>query len=154
MVAMDECIFCKIAKGEVPSKKVFEDKDTIAFLDINPANPGHTLVMPKKHSENIFDIGEADLQKTMAVVKDIATKLKENMEAVGVNVVQNNGRPAGQLVSHTHFHVIPRFPEDNVIITYKRVHMEEKDLDEIVKRMTAEKKADKADYSRWDMSGL
>lgn len=151
---MDECLFCKIAKGETPSKKVYEDNETLAFLDINPANPGHTLVMPKKHSENIFDVGEAELHKTMDVVKVIATKLKENMNATGVNVVQNNGRHAGQLVSHIHFHVIPRYPEDNVIITYKRVQMEEKDFDDIANKLTAAKKAEKTDYSRWDMSGL
>ena len=150
---MEECLFCKIAKGEMPAKKVYEDNDSLAFLDINPANPGHTLVMPKAHFENIFDVGEAELHKTMNVVKDIATKLKENMNATGVNVVQNNGRPAGQLVSHIHFHVIPRFPEDNVIITYKRVQMQEKDFDEIVKKLTAAKKAEKP-YSQWDMSGL
>lgn len=150
----NECMFCKIAKGEMPAKKVYEDADTVAFLDINPANPGHTLVMPKKHAENIFDVGEEELKKTMNVVKDIATKLKENMSAAGVNVLQNNGRHAGQLVSHIHFHVIPRFPDDNVIITYKRVQMQEKDFDEIAKKLTAAKKAEKSDYSRWDMSGL
>jgi len=154
---MQECIFCKIAKGDIPAKKVFEDNETVAFLDINPANPGHSLVMPKKHSENIFDVAEGDLHKAMSVVKDIATKLKDNMNASGINVVQNNGRPAGQLVSHIHFHVIPRFPEDNVIISYKRLHMEEKDLDEIVKKLLppAPKPAEqKKEFHKWDLSEL
>ncbi len=151
---MEECLFCKIAKGEIPSKKVYEDNDTIAFLDINPANPGHTLVMPKKHSENIFAADEDVVKKTVIVVKDIATRLKENMNAEGVNVVQNNGRHAGQLVNHLHFHVIPRYQGDSVIITYKRTHMEEKDLNEIAKKMAASPKTEKTDYSRWDMSGL
>ncbi len=151
---MEECLFCKIAKGEMPSKKVYEDSDTIAFLDINPANPGHTLVMPKKHSENIFTVEQEELNKAIAVARGIAAKLKENMNAEGVNIVQNNGRYAGQLVSHIHFHVIPRYQGDNVIITYKRVHMSDAELDEIAKKLAASPKTEKPDYSRWDVSGL
>src|SRR3989338_11711540 len=98
MVNEQDCIFCKLVRGEIPSKKVYEDKDTLAFLDINPANPGHTLVVPKKHSEDLTKSGEEDITKAMHVVKKITATLKEKMNAIGVNVLQNNGKPAGQIV--------------------------------------------------------
>ena len=135
MVTQEECVFCKIVKGEIPSKKVYDDKDVIAFLDINPANPGHTLVVPKKHAEDLTKSNEDDIAKAMHVVKKITASLKEKMNAIGVNVVQNNGKAAGQLVAHTHFHVIPRYPNDSVIITYQRVHMQDSDLEEVRKKL-------------------
>src|SRR3989338_6667605 len=116
----EECIFCKIIRGEIPSKKVYDDKDVLAFLDINPANPGHVLVVPKKHADDITKSDDEDLAKAMKVVKNITASLKERMSAIGVNVVQNNGKHAGQLVAHTHFHVIPRYENDMVIISYQR----------------------------------
>ena len=149
---MNGCIFCKIAKNEIPSKKVYENSDTLAFLDINPANPGHTLVMPKKHAENIFDIDEDSLKSTISVVKEMARAIKEKMNAVGINIVQNNGKYAGQLVNHVHFHVIPRFENDNVIISYKRVQLSEKELDDLAKKIIQAPSAKKTDD--WDMSGL
>lgn len=130
-VTEKECLFCKIARGEIPSKKVYEDKDVIAFLDINPANPGHTLVVPKKHADDITKSNDSDLEKTILVVKKIATDLREKFNALGVNVIQNNGQGAGQIVSHIYFHVIPRFPNDKVLITYQRTPMSENDLEEI-----------------------
>ena len=146
---MNGCLFCKIAKNEIPSKKVYENSDTLAFLDINPANPGHTLVMPKKHAENIFDIDEDSLKSTISVVKEMARAIKEKMNAVGINIVQNNGKYAGQLVNHVHFHVIPRFENDNVIISYKRVQKTEKEFDDVAKKLLQ-----KARTTDWDLSGL
>ncbi|KHO48516.1 MAG: Hit-like protein involved in cell-cycle regulation [archaeon GW2011_AR5] len=140
MVTEADCIFCKIVRGEIPSKKVYEDKDTLAFLDINPANPGHTLVVPKKHSEDITKSDEEDIAKVMRVVKNITTNLKEKMNAIGVNVMQNNGKPAGQIVAHTHFHVIPRYPNDVVVISYQRVQLSDEQLEEIRKKLSEEKK--------------
>src|SRR3989338_4923100 len=140
MVTEAECIFCKIVKGEIPSKKVYEDKDTLAFLDINPANPGHTLVVPKKHSEDITKSGEEDISKAMHVVKKIVSDLKEKMSAIGVNVLQNNGKPAGQIVAHTHFHVIPRYPNDVVVISYQRVQLSDEQIEEIRKKISLDSK--------------
>jgi len=140
MVTEADCIFCKIVRGEIPSKKVYEDKDTLAFLDINPANPGHTLVVPKKHSEDITKSDEEDIANVMRVVKNITTNLKEKMNAIGVNVMQNNGKPAGQIVAHTHFHVIPRYPNDVVVISYQRVQLSDEQLEEIRKKLSEEKK--------------
>ena len=133
--ANSECIFCKIVRGEIPSKKVYDDKDVIAFLDINPANPGHTLVMPKKHAEDLTKSNEDDIAKAMHVVKKITAALKEKMNAIGVNVIQNNGKAAGQLVAHTHFHVIPRYPNDVVVISYQRVQMSDAELEEVRKKL-------------------
>ena len=108
-----DCVFCKIVKGEIPSKKVYEDGNVIAFLDINPLSEGHTLVIPKKHAENIFDVSEEELSKVMQVVKKISKKRLEE-GAKGVNILQNNGKEAGQLVNHIHFHVVPRNGNDKL----------------------------------------
>ena len=133
--ANSECVFCKIVRGEIPSKKVYDDKDVIAFLDINPANPGHTLVAPKKHAEDLTKSDEDDIAKAMHIVKKITASLKEKMNAIGVNVIQNNGKAAGQLVPHTHFHVIPRYPNDVVVISYQRVQMSDAELEEVRKKL-------------------
>lgn len=130
-----DCVFCKIIRGEIPSKKVYDDKDVIAFLDINPANPGHTLVVPKKHSEDLTKSNEDDIAKAMHVVKKITASLKEKMNAIGVNVLQNNGKAAGQIVGHTHFHVIPRYPNDVVVISYQRQQIPDEELEEIRKKL-------------------
>lgn len=139
MVNESECIFCKIARGEIPSKKIYEDKDTIAFLDINPANPGHTLVVPKKHAEDLTKSDREDIEKTVIVVKNIVERLKDRMNAIGVNVLQNNGQAAGQIVAHMHFHVIPRYENDLVVISYKRMQLTENELEEIRKKLSEEK---------------
>jgi histidine triad (HIT) family protein len=143
----NECIFCKIINGEIPSKKVYEDNDTLAFLDINPANPGHVLVVPKKHFENIFDIDEATLGKMMHVVKNIAKNLKEKLNPDGINIMQNNGKHAGQLVNHIHLHIIPRFNNDRVVISYPRYQISEADMDNILKKLKeSTKKEEKEDF--------
>ena len=142
----DNCIFCKIVKGEVPSKKVYDDKDVMAFLDINPANPGHTLVVPKKHAEDLTKSDNDDIAKAMGVVKKITASLKEKMNAIGVNVLQNNGKAAGQLVGHTHFHVIPRYPNDAVVISYPRIQMSDTDLEEVRKKLEEQKKKHDMDF--------
>ncbi|MBI2970907.1 MAG: HIT family protein [Candidatus Aenigmarchaeota archaeon] len=132
---MEDCIFCKIVRNEIPSKKVYEDPDAVAFLDINPANPGHCLVVSKRHYESITDVDDADLKKMIAIVKVMAKRIKTSLNADGINVLQNNGRHAGQIVNHIHFHVIPRFPNDNVIITYQKVNVP--NLDEIQKKLSS-----------------
>ncbi len=109
MVSPKECLFCRIVSGEIPAKKVYEDSAVVAFLDINPRNPGHTLVVPKKHYETIFDIPEFEGGKLFAALKKTATMVKNGTKAHGIAVCQNNGSAAGQVVAHLHFHVIPRF---------------------------------------------
>jgi histidine triad (HIT) family protein len=106
---MEQCVFCGIAKGAIPSKKVLEDEVSFAFLDINPRNPGHTLVIPKKHHQDIFDIPPEDAGHLFQSVKKVAHAAMEGMNADGVSISQSNGKAAGQMVPHLHFHVIPRF---------------------------------------------
>ncbi len=113
---MEACIFCKIIKGEIPAAKVYEDKETLAFLDIAPAQPkgGHVLVLPKKHCELLSEMTDNDAEKLMVTVKKITKALLEFGE--GVNILQNNKTVAGQLVPHVHFHIIPRFSADQFSI--------------------------------------
>jgi histidine triad (HIT) family protein len=105
----EECLFCKIAEGEIPAQKVYEDSEHIAFLDINPRNPGHTLVMPKKHYETIIEMPEHEAAEIFRVVKKMAAAVKKGMKADGISIAQSNERAAGQVIPHVHFHVIPRF---------------------------------------------
>ena len=109
---MDDCLFCKIIEEDIPSAKIYEDKDTFAFLDINPVNPGHTLVVPKKHYRNIFDIPEETLCDMMQTAKKLAKAVKEATGSDGINIGISNEKAAGQEVFHIHIHIIPRFQGD------------------------------------------
>ncbi|MEK6973410.1 MAG: HIT family protein [archaeon] len=111
---MEDCIFCKIVEGKIPSAKVFEDSKILAFLDINPINKGHILVIPKKHSENIFDIAEDDLNEVMLAAKKISSALKKATKCTGINLMQGNGKSASQVIMHFHMHIVPRFDNDNL----------------------------------------
>jgi histidine triad (HIT) family protein len=106
------CIFCRIVAGELPAVKVYEDADTLAFMDIAPIIKGHTLVIPKQHFDPLTATPEPVLAKLLAVVKKIAQAQMNGLRADGVNVMQMNGAAAGQVVPHIHFHVIPRFATD------------------------------------------
>ncbi len=105
---MDECIFCRIAAGEIPSKKVYEDSHSFAFLDINPRNPGHTLVIPREHAQDILSIGEEQAAELMKAIRKVAIGVQKATGAKGISISQSNGQMAGQVVPHVHFHVIPR----------------------------------------------
>lgn len=109
-----DCIFCKIIAGEIPSFKVYEDEFTLAFLDINPVNPGHTLVVPKKHAANIEEADEQMLCHIMKTVKKVGFSLKNNLGAPGYNVLENNDPASGQIVPHLHFHLVPRMADDGL----------------------------------------
>lgn len=102
------CIFCKIIAGEIPSYKIYEDDKTFAFLDIKPINPGHILVVPKNHYQNMEEISDNDLQALILVVKKIGAALKNKLGVIGYNIHENNDLIAGQAVPHLHFHIIPR----------------------------------------------
>ncbi len=109
-----DCIFCKIIAGEIPSYKVYEDDKTLAFLDIRPVNPGHTLVIPKAHAKNIFDVSPEDWAAVTESARIIAAAIEKGVNADGVNVMMNNREHAGQLVDHAHVHLIPRFKGDGL----------------------------------------
>lgn len=107
---MDDCIFCKIVRGEIPSFKVYEDDKVFAFEDINPVSKGHTLIIPKKHAENIWELSEEELIAIQKVSKKIAHAIKEVLNPDGIACLQLNGRAVNQVVMHYHFHLIPRSP--------------------------------------------
>ncbi|MBU3922768.1 HIT family protein [Patescibacteria group bacterium] len=111
------CIFCKIAKKEIPSEKIYENDKVFCFLDINPVSKGHTLVISKKHYENIFDIPENELKELISVVKKISKKRKKELNADGINLFNANGKIAEQSVSHFHIHIIPRYKNDGINIS-------------------------------------
>ncbi|OGG92878.1 hypothetical protein A2609_03445 [Candidatus Kaiserbacteria bacterium RIFOXYD1_FULL_47_14] len=109
---MEDTIFMKIVRREIPAEIVYEDADTLAFLDVKPTTPGHTLVMPKKLAENIFDVEEKDLEAVMRTVRKIAPAVRDAVGAHGVHINSNHGEAAGQLVPHLHFHIIPRLSRE------------------------------------------
>lgn len=109
---MNDCIFCKIAAQEIPSEKVYENERFFAFLDIKPINPGHTLVIPKNHSRNLLEADEATLHELMPFVAKLARAVKIASGADGINIGINTEPAAGQVVFHTHIHIIPRFSDD------------------------------------------
>ena len=111
---MNECVFCKIAKGEIPADKIYEDNNFFAFLDINPNNPGHTLIIPKNHYENIYNLPDEILCDIGPIIKKIASAVKQSVNADGINIIMNNDNAAGQIVPHAHFHIIPRFANDGL----------------------------------------
>lgn len=109
---MDDCIFCKIVKKEIPADVVYEDENFLGFLDITPVNPGHVLLIPKEHYENLYDMPDELLGKAGPLLKKLAIAVKKGVDAEGINIGMNNERPAGQLVFHAHFHIMPRFVDD------------------------------------------
>jgi histidine triad (HIT) family protein len=132
----DDCPFCKIASGEATASIVYEDTNVIAFMDLNPASDGHTLVVPKVHYENIYEAPEKLLAKMAKVVKRICVALKKSVNANGIKVIQLNGRAAGQVVMHIHIHVIPTvLRADAIIGHHERLTPKRTELDEIAKKI-------------------
>lgn len=111
---MENCIFCKIVKGEIPCDKVYEDEKVLAFLDIHPIKPGHTLVIPKKHFENFVSIDEEYLLPMIQAAKKIVPAIIKSVRATAFNFTTANGAEAGQSVFHLHFHIIPRFSKSEL----------------------------------------
>lgn len=103
------CIFCKIVAGEIPSYKVYEDENVLAFLDISQVTKGHTLIIPKEHSKDIFELPAETAAKLYSVVPKIASGIKQTFNPIGLNILNNNGEAAGQSVFHYHMHFIPRY---------------------------------------------
>jgi histidine triad (HIT) family protein len=108
---MEDCIFCKIVKGEIPSFKVYEDDNVLAFEDINPVSEGHTLIIPKNHAENLFEISSQDLAAVQAASQKVARAIKQALNPIGVAALQLNGRGVNQEVMHYHLHLVPRAGE-------------------------------------------
>ncbi len=127
---MEDCIFCKIVDGKVPAAKVYEDDKVIGFLDIMPANKGHCLVVPKKHSQTLVEMNEDDLVSTVKAAKKIARALSLSFGNGSFNIVMNNGKEAGQIVNHAHIHLIPRFQKDRLRIKWSHLKYEGDEMKE------------------------
>ena len=115
---MSDCIFCKIATGEIPSATLFEDENFRVILDLGPATKGHALILPKSHFANIYEMPDELAGKAMILAKEMASRMTKSLKCDGFNVVQNNGEAAGQTVFHFHMHLIPRYKNDNAGITW------------------------------------
>lgn len=115
-MAKEECIFCRIIKGEIPSEMVFRNRNVVAFMDLYPTNPGHVLVVAREHSTGIIDAKEGVLAEMMAASKKIAKAVMKAAGSDGFNLHINNGRAAGQVVPHVHFHIIPRHEGDGLVL--------------------------------------
>ena len=112
------CIFCKIANGEIPSTTLYEDDDFRVILDMGPAARGHALLLPKEHYTNLFELDDELAAKALVTAKKVASRLKDALGADGFNLVQNNGEAAGQTVFHFHMHLIPRYKDDGAGISW------------------------------------
>jgi histidine triad (HIT) family protein len=109
---MSECVFCQIIQKQISASIIYEDEQVVAFLSSCPVNVGHTLVVPKKHYENIFDITEKEAAYLFTIVKRMSQAVKDAMRAEGIRIVQNNGEAAGQVIFHLHVHIIPLKPHN------------------------------------------
>lgn len=127
------CIFCKIANGEIPSTTLYEDEDFRVILDLGPATRGHALLLPKEHYKNLFELDDETASKVLGIAKKVGAKMVKALHADGFNLVQNNGEPAGQTVFHFHMHLIPRYSGDTVNVGWKPGHLTDEDRDEVLK---------------------
>ena len=134
---MTDCIFCKIVRGEIPCAKVYEDDLVLSFLDINPINPGHTLVLPKAHYASLLDVDPEALKACVVAAKKISTAVYQGVKADGLNFLQNNFRAAGQLIDHVHFHLIPRYEGDGFMTTWPGKPYPPGEIEKILRQIAA-----------------
>lgn len=127
----DDCFFCKIANGEIPSKTLYEDERFRVILDLGPATKGHALILPKDHFSNLFELPDETAGEVMKLARRMAVQMKEKLHADGFNLVQNNGECAGQTVMHFHLHLIPRYEGDGQHILWKPVETTQEELEQI-----------------------
>lgn len=133
----NNCIFCKLANGEIPTNAIYEDEDFKVILDASPASKGHALILPKEHYANIYEIDDEVLAKASKLAKKIITHEKDVLKCDGYNVVQNNGEVAGQTVFHYHMHLIPRYASDDNtnVIEWKHKEFADDEMAQICKEM-------------------
>lgn len=132
---MDNCIFCKIANGEIPAATLHEDEDFRVILDLGPASKGHALILPKQHAANLCELPDETAAKAMILAKRMTKRMMEGLNCDGLNVVQNNGLAAGQTVFHFHMHLIPRYEGDNVGISWTPGTLEDSVKEEILSKV-------------------
>ena len=132
----DDCIFCKIANGEIPSRTLYEDEKFRVILDLSPATRGHALIMPKDHASNLYELPEESAGVVMVLAKKLAVAMNERLQCDGLNLVQNNGEAAGQTVPHFHLHMSPRYANDGQALGWVPGKAAPEDLDEVKRIMT------------------
>ncbi len=125
------CIFCKIANGEIPSTTLYEDEDFRVILDLGPATRGHALLLPKEHYKDLFNLDDEVAAKVLVKAKRIAGRIRTGLKADGMNLVQNNGEAAGQTVFHFHMHMIPRYQDDHAGILWEPGKTTPEDMEEV-----------------------
>ena len=135
MSSNQDCIFCRIANGEIPSNTVYENSDFKVILDVAPAAKGHCLILPKEHFKNIFDIDADTAAKLFSLATEVARALRQELHCDGLNIVQNNGAAAGQTVDHVHLHLIPRFEDDDVSIGWNPKQSDSQELAQLAKAL-------------------
>lgn len=131
----DDCIFCKIANGEVPSKTLYEDESFRVILDLGPAARGHALILPKEHAANLYELPDETAAAAMVLAKKMAGTMREKLHCIGLNLVQNNGAAAGQTVAHFHLHVIPRYADDGQKIGWTPGEPSQEELEAVRKEI-------------------
>ena len=134
---VDDCIFCKIANGDIPSATVYEDDYFRAIMDIAPAKKGHVIILAKNHVANIFELDKETGERALLVASKVASAVKKALDCDGVNVLQNNGEAAWQSVFHLHIHIIPRYKDDNLTFPWSHEEYAEGEAAEYAKRIAA-----------------
>lgn len=132
----EDCIFCKIANGEIPSNTIYEDERFRVILDLGAATKGHALVLPKEHADNLYELSEEYASEVLSVAKKVAAKMKTNLRCDGLNLVQNNGEAAGQTVMHFHLHMIPRYINDGQAIQWTPGKPTQEELEAVMRQIT------------------
>ena len=132
----DDCIFCKLANGEIPTNKIYEDEKFTVILDLGPATRGHALILPKDHADCLFDLPDETAAKILPLAKKLGSKMVDKLGADGMNVIQNNGEVAGQSVMHYHLHLIPRYKNDGQHLLWKPGKVSDDEVKEILDALT------------------
>ncbi|ROR03223.1 HIT family protein [Desulfosoma caldarium] len=132
---MTECIFCRIVSGQIPCAKVYEDEHVLAFLDINPLMPGHTLLIPKKHADTLFDMTSEEVAACGAALQKVATAVFKGTDAEGLNILQNNYEISGQEIFHVHFHLMPRKTGDGFKVPWPAKKYSPGEMERVLKRI-------------------
>lgn len=131
----DNCIFCKLANGEIPTATLYEDEDFRVILDASPAAKGHALILPKQHYANLYELDDSVASKVLVLAKKMITKMTDILGCDGYNIVQNNGEAAGQTVFHFHMHLIPRSKGDEVGLGWKMGELTDEDKKDILSKV-------------------
>ena len=127
----DNCIFCKIANGDISSKAIYEDDLFKVILDLGPATRGHALILPKDHAKNLFELPDDTAKQILVLAKKLGNQMVEKLNADGLNIIQNNGEAAGQTVNHFHLHLIPRYEDDGQHILWEPKEVSQEELEGI-----------------------